>query len=249
MNHAIKWAAELTHVREVSLRGVADLEFWKRQLEQRGLIPADCDGRAQVLIIAGDARFRGVRFREMSVAVLVEPIEEGSGEAAAYLLRAFNSCRFFAFCERVFFSTPYRHADVRVAASFPPEIEVNRHGESLLRASMCCKGEAHSREPSRRGENGWEGAVFLPESARRKIDERRLFYSRIHGDTHTYPFLAAADSLTIRSVHDDDALTGLVESNFVAREWDIRADATHAKSKTYAEDRMRSSSGGGRRRA
>ena len=32
MNTSVKWAAELAHVREVSLLGTADLAFWKDRL-------------------------------------------------------------------------------------------------------------------------------------------------------------------------------------------------------------------------
>src|SRR2546423_13493164 len=46
MNPKIKWAAQLSHVREVSLRGGADLTYWKDRLASEGLLPLDRDGRA-----------------------------------------------------------------------------------------------------------------------------------------------------------------------------------------------------------
>ncbi len=52
-------------------------------------------------------------------SVLVSTSEEGAGGGGAYLVSAFNSCRFFAFCERAFFSTPYHHGDARISASLP----------------------------------------------------------------------------------------------------------------------------------
>ena len=36
-NTSVKWAAELAHVREVSLLGTADLAFWKDRLLKEGL--------------------------------------------------------------------------------------------------------------------------------------------------------------------------------------------------------------------
>jgi len=93
MNTSVKWAAELAHVREVSLLGTADLAFWKDQLLKEELLPAESDGRAQLLIIAADSKFVGVRFRELSFCVSVSPPDDGIRQDAAYLVRAFNSCR------------------------------------------------------------------------------------------------------------------------------------------------------------
>src|SRR5262249_27557184 len=100
MNTSVKWAAELAHVREVSLLGTADLAFWKDRLLKEELLPVQSDGRAQLLIIAADSKFMGVRFRELSFCVSVSRPDGGIRQDAAYLVRAFNSCRFFAFCER-----------------------------------------------------------------------------------------------------------------------------------------------------
>src|SRR5438128_643219 len=119
MNTAVKWAAELAHVREVSLLGTADLSYWTDRLLTENLLPAESDGQAQLLTVAADAKYMGVRFRELSFSILVSWSEEGVRQDAAYLARAFNSCGLFAFCERVLFSTPYYHADVRMSASFP----------------------------------------------------------------------------------------------------------------------------------
>ncbi len=94
--------------------------------------------------------------------------------------------------------------------------------ESLGRAGL-------AREPPRRGEEGWEGPVFLPESRRGK----GLFFARIRGHTQAYPFLPGKDSVTIRPSPDSEVLQALVDSHFVAKEWVVREDAMHAKSKTY----------------
>jgi len=60
-----------------------------------------------------------------------------------------------------------------------------------------------------------------------------LFFARIRGHTQTYPFLPGTDSVAIRPPPDSALLRALRDSHFVAKEWIVRQDATHAKSKTY----------------
>ena len=233
MNTSVKWAAELAHVREVSLLGTADLAFWKDGLLKEELLPAESDGRAQLLIIAADSKFMGVRFRELSFCVSVSRPNDGTRQDAAYLVRAFNSCRFFAFCERVFFSTPYYHGDVRVSASLPTSMHLVKNGEVVFAAEMGTGPPGLGREPSRSGEDGWDGPVFLPEGRRRGGRRGKLFVARLRGYTRSYAFLPGTDSVAIKASPDSEVLQALRDSHFVAKEWIIRADATHAKSKTY----------------
>src|ERR1700684_3828126 len=100
----VKTAADVA-VREVTLLGAADIAYWADRLRPERLTPAEADGRAGVMLAAISSRFFGVRFRELSLSVLVRPPEVGDGRNAAFLVHAFNTSRFFAFCERVFFST------------------------------------------------------------------------------------------------------------------------------------------------
>ena len=44
-NGEIKWAAQVAHVREVSLIGTADLAYWAERLKREDLVPDDRDGR------------------------------------------------------------------------------------------------------------------------------------------------------------------------------------------------------------
>lgn len=148
MNTSVKWVAELALVREVSLLGTADLAFWKDRLLKEELLLAECDGQAQVLIIASDLKYMGIRFRELSFSVLVSPPERTWSDAA-YLLRAFNSSRLFAFCERMFFSTPYYHGDVRVSASLPASIHLVKKGDAVFAARMGDESPGSARQPSR----------------------------------------------------------------------------------------------------
>ena len=233
MKQPVKWAAELAHVREVSLLGIADLAYWKDRLVKEDLLPAERDGQAQLLITSADSKYVGVRFRELSFSVLVSLPGKPPQHDAAYLAYAFNSNWIFAFCERVFFSTPYYHGDVRVSASLPASIHFVERGNVVFRAEMGAIESGRGRESSRLGEKGWEGPVFLAEDRRGKGRPGKLFFARLRGDTRTYPFLPSTDSLAIRVSPERTVLQALRDSNFAAKEWIVREDATHAKSKTY----------------
>jgi hypothetical protein len=233
MNKSIKWAAELSHVREVTLLGTADLSFWKNWLMEHDLRPSEHDGNAQLLIVAADSKYMGIRFRELSFSVLVSTRELGADQDAAYLVRAFNSSRLFTFCEQVIFSTPYFHGDVRISASFPFAVQVVKNGEVIFGAQMQADASGLERQTSQHAEDGWEGPIFLPGTSRRKGRKGKLFFARLRGDTKTYPFLLSKDSMTINPSPDCDILQALVDSHFVVEEWVVREDATHARSKTY----------------
>ena len=233
MNTSVKYVAELTHVREVSLRGTAELALWKNRLLKEGFVPAEHDCRAQIMIIAADMAFNGVRFTEMSFSVLLARRDQGAPRDAAYLVQAFNSCRLFAFCERTLFSTPYVHGDCRVSTSFPASIRLSRDGEVIFRAEMRDDSTTAGRRPARTGEEGWDGPVFLPTSRRRRGEQGRHFFAKVHGDTRSYTFLTGADAVTFRPSQGTEVLQALIDSRFVGEEWAIREDAAHSKSKTY----------------
>lgn len=229
-----KWVAEITRVRDVSLLGAADLTYWKERLEKEELLPLEKDGRAQIMIIAAEARFKGVSFKELSFSILISARDTKVKQNYAYLIQAFNSRRLFAFCERAFFATPYELGDVRVAASFPASIQLANAGDLLFQAEMH-RGAAAApqRSPTHCGEAGWEGAVFLPLNRRGDNPQRKQFFTRIRGYAKTYPFLHAIDSCSIRPRPGNAVLESLIASQFDGEEWIIREDATHAKSKTY----------------
>ena len=223
----IRWAAELSGVREVSLEGAADLAFWRGRLAPLGLEPAAAGGEARVMVLAGDARFLGVRFRELSFCVLLQG--RGAWREGGYLLGAFNSRRFFAFCERTFFSTPYRHGDVRVSVTAPAGMEVSVDGRVPFRAAM-----GH-RDVGPLDEGGWEGPVFLPPRAR---GPARVFFARLRGPTFTAPFDPSVDALALAPGPGDDAIRALADSGFRATGWVVRESAVHAKSKTYETSKV-----------
>jgi hypothetical protein len=234
MNWPVKWAAELDHVREVTLLGTADLSFWRDWLVEQNLRPSEHEGKAQFLIVGADSKYMGLCFRELSFSVLVSTQEKlGVQQDAVYLVRAFNSSRLFTFCEQVFFSTPYCHGDVRISANLPVAVHVVKNGEVLFGAQMQTDASGLERQTSHHGEDGWEGPIFLPPTSRRKGRKHKLFFARLRGDTKKFPFLLSKDSMTIKPSPEFDILQALTESHFVANEWVVREDATHARSKTY----------------
>jgi hypothetical protein len=230
----IKYVAELSHVREVTLLGTADLVYWRDRLDREKLTPAEADGKAQIMIIAASSKFKGVRFREVSFSVLVSDKSANGNHNAAFLLKAFNSCRFFAFCERTFFSTPYQHANASVSAELPASIQLVQNEQTIFEASMKLSGGA-ARLPSRDGEEGWTGPVYLPRGHRDSTNSGKLFFARLHGQTQTFPFQASADTLAITPA-TDEVLSTLIDSGFTPSEWVIRTDASHSKSKTRPRD-------------
>lgn len=233
MNKPVRYVAELAHVREVSLMGSADPVFWKDRLKAEGLVPVEEDGKARLMVIAADLMYMGIRFRELSFSVLVSHPGPETRRDAAFLVQAFNSRGLFAFCERVFFSTPYRYGDVRVSLS-PPSIQLMHDHRMRFRAEPAV---SEPREPSSLGEDGWEGPVFLPRVSGRSNGPRRLFFARVQGITRTYPFRHSEDSLVIRPSPNIPVLQALVDSRFTGETWHIREDARHAKSKTYKQPR------------
>jgi hypothetical protein len=232
MNKPIKWAATLAHVREVSLSGMADLRFWTEWLRSEDLRPADYDGQAQLMIIAADAKYMGLRFQELSFSVGVQPQDRDSPRDAVYLVGAFNSRSFIACCERVLFSTPYEYGRVALSTAMPAAIEVASDQRGVFSAAMNA-GRATQREPLRACDEGWDGAVYLPGKGRQKGRAGKLFFARLRGFTKVYPFVAGKDSLTIEPATQSPVLRAMRDSNYVAKEWVIREDAVHAKSKTY----------------
>ena len=228
----MKYVAELSHVREVSLLGWADLAFWAERLRAEGLTPVEHDGRAHVLVLACDSKFFGVRFRELSFSIDVRRPDKSEGSDAAYLVQAFNSSRFFAWSERTWFSTPYHHGTIDVDVVLPASVRLELEGQIVFSTTMSTDSSTPTRKPSRSGLDGWDGPIFLPSSKHGQGTSGRLFFAKIQGETQAYPF-APADTLTLRPSSGHPILQALIDSHFVAHEWLIRGDATHAKSKTF----------------
>jgi hypothetical protein len=182
-----------------------------------------------MMIVAADAAFMGIRFREVSVSVLARGTGMAAGLEGAYLVHAWNSRRLFAWCERVLFKTPYSRGDVAVTAAVPASVHLRWRGEERFAAEMLEAPEDQGQAV----QGGWGGPVFLPGRGRGPADQK-VFFVRLAGATWTYPFREAAeDRWSISSTGSDDPLGAVIESRFAPAEWAIRPDATHSKSKTY----------------
>lgn len=210
----ITYISTITAVREVALSGAADLLYWRDQLRPARLVPYDDNGRASLLLTAIESRFRGIPFRELSIAVRV-----GDG-GDAYLAHAFNSSRLLAWAERVFFQTPYHLAELAVAERAPAGFSVAAEGQTLFSASMSADVAAAPAS-----ETVWQGAIYLPGGG-------KVFYARLSGPAAVYPW-GQADRLTINPPPGENIFRRLVESGFAGREWLVRPAGVHARSRTF----------------
>lgn len=229
----IKYVARISHVREVCLLGSADLAFWKDKLRDEDLVPSSVDSHARLLLSAPDLKFKGIRFRELSICALVSRRDDGSTEDGAYLAHAFNSHRFIAFCERTFFSTPYHHGQIEVDSRLPASFRVAHGGSVLVHAAMSADSTAATRPPVRTAVEGFKGPAFLPRPAKSGSGPGKFFYADIDGLTQAHPFDRTRDTFRLHPSADCPVLAWLAESHFEPTEWLIRDDATHGKSRTF----------------
>ena len=221
----ILYVAEPKHVREVTLIGTADIGFWSDYLKPEGLAPVRCGDDAQIVIVAAEIAYLGLRFTEISFSVRAELIHGSSGTGMR-LIHAFTTSRMFAWCERALFATPYSHGKCCVSVHRPTAMRLDAQSECVLRAEM----SSVERPVIRAGDESLEGPVFLP--SRGSANDRRLFYGRLRGHTVVYPF-STGDHFAIEPSAGGRALQPLADSRFHPKEWVVRADATHGKSRTY----------------
>lgn len=253
-----KYVAELQHVRETTLSGLADGEFWKRRLASADVTPVLRDGAAELLLTACEGKFMGVTFRELSFTVTVQGVADGVPEVGAFQLHGVNSVRFFAWCERTLFSTPYHYGQLVVQAGAAPAFSWTDRGRVVLSAALrkdyqpqdsvgvepadgvaagrSAEAAAESRAPLRQASDGFSGPVFLPAASREPGPPRseKWFYAEVGGATRTYPFLPGGDDWTLAPAARTPVLSLLAESQFIPKEWYVRDDSRHAKTKTFA---------------
>lgn len=238
MPKPIQWAAQIEHVREITLSGHADLSYWRETLAQEELIPIESAGHAKVQIMCAQMKYFGISFSELSVSVSARAADESRTVQGGYLVGAFNSCRFFAYCERKLFSTPYSFAKVSLQTETKEALAcatVLERSDLLMRMELA-NPPLGQRLPEQTKDEIWQGAVFLPARGVQDPRKRKLFWASLQGLTRTYPYLAAHDTLSISLPPKHDALRALADSRFIGREWKVRLDARHAKSKTYPRD-------------
>lgn len=237
--------ASLSHVEELTLLGKADLAWWVERLEPLGLRPlADQDGQAQVLLICAASRYLGIKFREVSVSILAGPREAARWPGpGSYLLQAFNSVRWFAWCERTFFSTPYRLARIEMALAPAPRVAVLWNGLPVFSARMQTRAGGALDPAGSAGEAmapGWSGPVFLPPPAATPPGRgpRKFFLATIAGAARVVDFDPGLDQVSVgvpaglEGQQALQSLQALLDSRFAPLRWLIRSDAKHSKSRT-----------------
>jgi hypothetical protein len=213
-----RYETTVRDVEEVSVVGGAELGSWAGRMERDGLRPLPVEGRAEITLLACSSTYMGIRFRELALAVTVAQPTSASALHGAYLVKAWNSVRFFAFVERAWFKTPYEPARVSVDAGPPAAFSAERQGTSLLTARMAGRpGQAEA------GDDAWEGTVFLPGIAGDRGPQGRLYFVRLRGVCREHPF-GPADALEITR-GADETLDLLARSDFRPRLWRIRHGA------------------------
>ncbi len=218
---AIKYAAALNNVREVTLYGEADLSFWKEALRKQGFFPYQEGDKAILMLSAIDAKWRGFKFREFVIAVGVCYNQNGTSLDGYYLSHAFNSSKLFAFSERMFFGTPYSQADIQLENKLPAVIKLYDSRGGLLHAEMAVPDAPPIVE-----ELEWKGPIFLP-------NMRGKFFAILAGETAIYPFSPEADRFEIKPRSRYEIFRQLIDSGFTGSVWSLRSSSRHAKSKTY----------------
>jgi hypothetical protein len=221
----IRYVAEPKHVREVTLEGTTDLGFWSDYLKSDGLEPVRYGDDGQIVVVAAEMVYMGLRFTEVSFSVRAA-LTNSSGSAGMRLLHAFTTSRIFAWCERALFATPYSQGKCCVSVHRPTSVRLDAQGERVLSAEM----SSVERPAIRAGDDSWEGPVFLPPRGTAK--DSRLFFGRLRGHTVVYPF-SSDDRFTIEPSAAGGVLQPFADSRFCPQEWVVRADANHGKSKTY----------------
>ncbi|HEY1015301.1 MAG TPA: hypothetical protein VGE07_21525 [Herpetosiphonaceae bacterium] len=222
---ATRTVADIDHVLEVALAGAADAAAWEPLLLKRGLRPAARDGAVELELMATDLRWKGIRFREWSVAVPALPLgaTEDGGALGGYLPQAFNSAAPLAWAERVLFKTPYRHAVIAASGEPPAAMAVTLGGRAALRARM-----AGPRAPSETRQRDLASVVYLPGEPKRQFDVR------LAGEQMIYP-VADDDEWSLAPIDGYPIFAWLRDSQFAPSEWRICRRARHRKSNTYRQ--------------
>jgi hypothetical protein len=210
-----KYVAVVNNVKELRLIGKANLDFWNRQLTDKPFQVFNNEGFAEIVLAATELVWRGFRFNELMMTIRVAEKNDPHQQIGVFLLQAYNSNRFFAFCERLFFSTPYDCGQSGLSEKMPGRMNL----DNIFEAKM---SEAH-RSTSEMDED-WEGAVFLP-----KNQGEKYFIAKLSGRTEVAAF-AESDQIKFAGGSVFDLLK---QSDFKGIEWRSRKNAFHAKSKTY----------------
>jgi len=120
---------------------------------------------------------------------------------------------------------------------------------ATLAAEMAPDVSASSRELLRVGDGGWEGPIFLPRDGRGPRASGKWFFAKVGGYTRVYPFLPAVDQVKVGHLQSHTALCRVIESGFSGKEWSIRKDSRHSRTKTFEKEQARDTGAGGGERS
>src|SRR5205809_534387 len=98
-----KFVAVVNDVKELRLIGMANLRFWNSQFTTKPYQVFDSNGFAEITIAATELVWKGFRFNELIITLALAEKNDLRKQSGCFLLHAFNSNKFFAFCERLFF--------------------------------------------------------------------------------------------------------------------------------------------------
>lgn len=218
-----KFVAAVRDVKELRLIGSAALDFWNGQLKgkpfQAFQAASSC---AEITIAATELVWKGFRFNELTISLAIAGQDDAQKQIGYLLLYALSSNRFFAFCERTFFSTPYHFGKTNLRETTPCLISAQLNNQNVLKATM-----SHSARPVTEENESWEGAIFLP-----RARSEKYFIGKLSGKSKICSFMET-DRIEIQSNTKDIVFDLLATSDFTGKEWRMRSQAFHAKSKTY----------------
>jgi hypothetical protein len=217
-----KFIVEVQHVKEVTLAAEADLVFWQARLQSERLFPFNQQGKAALVIGATDLHSMGRRSNEVTIGLVVCERPTADSPDALYLLQAFNSLRSFAWIERTFFATPYHLGRIQIDEHVPVKVRLEDRAGVMLNLQM----KASAASPTTRDEM-WQGKVYLSQVG-------KYFVAKLGGRTDVYPYSPETDTLQIFTRDAYPVFQWLLESNLAGKEWRIRSEAGHARSKTFS---------------
>jgi hypothetical protein len=221
-NVAAKFIVEVQHVREVTLAVEADLAYWQDRLKGKHLYPFNQQGKAAIAISATELHSMGRRSNEVTIGLVVCERPTADSPDALYLVQAFNSLRSFAWIERTFFTTPYQLGRIQVDEHVPVKVRLEDRAGVMLNLQM-----KTNAAPTTVRDEMWQGKIYLSRVG-------TYFVAKLGGRTEVYPFLPDADTLQFFDRAKYPVFQWLRESNLVAKEWRVRGDAVHARSKTFS---------------
>lgn len=228
-NAAATFIVEVEHVKEVTLTLNADLAYWRAYMRGQGLFPFDDGGKAQLMIGATELRSMGKRTNEFTIGLVVCERPEGDTQDALFLVHAFNSSKLFAWIERTMFSTPYVPGRIGLDYRIPASVELADEAGRMVSIHMRA-----TAPPAIAREELWQGKIYLPRRAGGQAPSK-FFVAKLAGYTEIYPYLPDSSTLQIAPRAAYPVLQGLIDSRAAGKEWRVRANAIHARSRTMKE--------------